>query len=276
MIRADLHIHTYCSDGQQSPQDVADAAKRAGLGLIAVTDHDNMNASDEIKILAKAYNITAVDGMEISAYDNTKVHVLGYNLDRNNPAFKKFMQGLISGAEERTQDILAKLKRHGVNLTMESVLKERRCSASPIHSMHIARAAARKGYGNSPNDFFYSYLAYGKCGFSCICRPTSAEAVRFIAECGGISSLAHPGRITMEKEQREKLIDDLIACGLNGIEAVYSGHTESDTAYYKEIAAAKHLLVTGGSDTHYTSGNRTVGVPEFYPSEELLAALGLI
>jgi hypothetical protein len=276
MIRADLHIHTYCSDGQQSPQEVADAAKKVGLGLLAVTDHDNMNASDEMKKIASAMGIIAVDGIEISAYADTKIHILGYNLDRSNPAFKKFMQGLIDGAQERTQDILAKLKRHGVNLTMESVLKERKCSLSPIHSMYIARAAARKGYGGSPSDFFLSYLAYGKCGYSAICRPTPRDAVEFIKECGGVSSLAHPGRITMEKEQKVKLIDDLVSCGLDGIEAVYSGHTESDTAYYKEIAAERHLLVTGGSDTHFNSGNRSVGSPEFYPSDQLLSALGIL
>jgi hypothetical protein len=273
MIRADLHTHTYYSDGQQSPLDIAEAAKLNGVNLVAVTDHDNMNGCDEMRKVAKNFAIKVVDGIEISAYDGTKIHILGYNLDRNKAVFKQFTKRLYDGAQERAQDILIKLKKHGVNITMADILKERKSDKSPVHAMHIARAAARKGYGNSPNDFFMSYLAYGRCAFSDLCRPTPTEAVAFIKECGGLSSLAHPGRITMDKIPKEMLIDKLVDCGLDGIEAVYSGHTESDTAYYKEIAAAKKLLVTGGSDTHFTAGNRSVGTPKFYPSDELLAAL---
>ena len=77
MTRADMHIHTYYSDGTQSPEDVIAAAEAAGLGLIAVTDHDTMGASGQVKELAAEAGIRAVDGIEISAYGEVKVHVLG-------------------------------------------------------------------------------------------------------------------------------------------------------------------------------------------------------
>jgi hypothetical protein len=276
MMRADLHIHTYFSDGQQSPEDVVEGACASSLQLFAVTDHDNMNGCDEVAKLAKSKGIIAVDGIEISAYEGVKVHVLGYNLDRSCTAFSSFFERLCKGADERCDDILCKLKKHGFNITKEEVLRERKCAASPIHTIYIARAAARKGYGNSPTDFYLSYLNHGKCAYSSIGRPTPQEAVEVIKECGGISSLAHPGRITLEKDSLLELIERLTSCGLDGIEAVYSGHTESDTAYYKEIAESKKLLVTGGSDTHFTAGNRHIGTPEFYPDDKLLAALKII
>ena len=72
-----------------------------------------------------------------------------------------------------------------------------------------------------------------------------------------------------------ELVKHLCAHGLRGIEAVYSGHTEKETAYFTEIAAKFSLLVTGGSDTHYAEGSRSVGTPAFRPSDELLAALGI-
>ena len=79
----------------------------------------------------------------------------------------------------------------------------------------------------------------------------------------------------MEKEGVIALIERLKQCGMDGIEAVYSGHTATETQYYKEIAAKLNLLVTGGSDTHYAQGNRSIGTPLFCPDERLLAALGL-
>jgi hypothetical protein len=235
-----------------------------------------MNATDEVKSLCEKNNIIAVDGLEISAYASVKVHVLGYNIDRNCKAFKDFSNKLYAGAEERTYDILKKLKRCGVNLTFDEVLRERKCDKSPIHSMYIARAAARKGYGGTPAEFFLTYLNMGKSAYSAIGRPTPEQAVEVIKKSGGLSSLAHPGRITLAADKKLELIDSMISCGLDGIEAVYSGHTESDTAYYKEIAKQKNLYVTGGSDTHFTAGNRSIGTPAFYPDDKLLGALKII
>ena len=67
-----------------------------------------------------------------------------------------------------------------------------------------------------------------------------------------------------------KIISRLQACGLKSIEAVYSTHTYSETAYYKELAKETGLLVTGGSDTHIVSDKRDIGKPEFHPAKELL------
>lgn len=273
--RADLHIHTYFSDGTMSPRAVAEAAAAAGVQLAAVTDHDTVNGCGEFAAAAKEAGISSVYGMEISAYSSVKVHVLGYNMDLSCATFLRFIATLRDGAEERTYDILSKLKKRGVNLTMEEVLRERKCAQSPVHTMYIARAGARKGYGRSPSDFYLSYLAAGKGAYSGVGRPTPQQAVETIAACGGVSSLAHPGRITLEEGCRHALIKSLADAGLDGIEAVYSGHTDRETATFKEIAAEFSLLVTGGSDTHYAEGNRTVGSPVFYPDERLLAALKL-
>lgn len=274
-LRADLHTHTYFSDGGQSPADVVNAAKGRGVDVIAVTDHDNMNGSDEVRFLAKEAGIYAVDGVELSAYDgDVKVHILGYNCKKNEK-WNAFYERLVSGAEERTEDILKKLSSCGVKISFEEVLRERKCPSSPIHAMYISAAGAKKGYAASAGEFYMRYLSYNATGFSCIKRPTPEEAATVIKECGGVCSLAHPGRITLDKEGVISLIQRLKKVGLDGIEAVYSGHTTRDTQYYKGLAERFSLLVTGGSDTHYTTGSRRVGDPAFYPDEKLLSALGI-
>lgn len=277
MIRADLHVHTYYSDGTQSPLDVVKGALRAGVNLISVTDHDNANGTEEILSLAAEFGLKAVGGEEISAYDGgTKVHLLGYNMDRDCKVFKDFTKKLFEGAEERAEDVLKKLRALGVNISREEICAERYCPTSPVHSFYIAVAGAKKGYEKDAYSFYMRYLNSGGEAFSCVGRPSPEEATQAVVLSGGICSLAHPGRIALEKEGVSKLIRRLIPCGLSGIEAVYSSHTVEQTQYYKELAEKFGLMVTGGSDTHHIGGGKRIGTPAFYPSEELLSALKII
>ncbi len=272
-MRADLHIHSYYSDGLISPADIAGMCIKNGVGLAALTDHDNMNGCGEFAAACAAAGVKCVRGIEISAYTDVKVHILGYGLDDGHPSYKKFEEFVREGAFARTAEILSKLKKRGMSLTFDEVLRERKCPRSPVHTMYIARAAARKGFAPSPAEFYADMLAPGRPAYSSLSRPSPEYALEVIRQSGGISSLAHPGRITLAAAEKSELIEGLVSCGLNGIEAVYSGHTEEETAYFKEIAAKFSLLVTGGSDTHYAEGMRSVGTPGFFPSDELLAAL---
>lgn len=277
MIRADLHIHTYYSDGLQSPQEVVQTAVQSGVNLIAVTDHDNAVGRKEVEKYAKAAGIIAVAGTEISAYDgDLKVHTLGYNLDFDATEFVAFYKRLLAASVARAEDSIAKLNAGGIKITIDEVLAQRKDNNSPLHTMLISYAAVKKGYCSRPADFYARYLNYGRIGFSNVGRPTPEEAVKVIKDCGGISSLAHPGRISAGKDKVLSLIERLKRCGLDGIEAVYSAHTDRETQYYKELAEKYGLLVTGGSDTHYNDGVHVIGSPEFYPDEALLSALKLL
>ena len=273
MIRADMHIHTYCSDGTQSPGYVVSAAKAAGVNLICVTDHDTMGASGEVKRLAFKAGIRAFDGIEISAYGEVKVHILGYGLNRECAAFKSYYKEAVEGSVARCEDTLNRLRARDIVVPIDDVLAERTVENTPVHSMFICRAAAKLGYAKSAGEFYLTYLVDGKCAHSRVGRLTPEQAVQTINACGGWASVAHPGRIALEKSVKEELISRLKGLGLRGIEAVYSGHTVDETAYYKEIAERYSLLVTGGSDAHFAAGPRFIGTPEFYPDEKLLSAL---
>lgn len=277
MMRADLHVHTYCSDGRMSPAEVVEEAKNNGVRLLAVTDHDCMLACAEVKRAGEKAGITTVNGIEVSAYvDDVKIHTLGYNIDSEKPEFKAFLKELYEGSLKRSEDIISKLNKNGIDITMKEVLSSRKVSVSPVHAMHIAFACAEKGYcGGNASAFFFEYLAWGKCAYSNLCRPSPDRTVELISSCGGFSSLAHPGRIDMEKSKLVKLVEKLKACGLGGIEAVYTTHTVTETAYFKEMAKAYSLLVTGGSDTHFKGGRYKIGEPEYYADEAIADKLGI-
>ena len=275
-MRADLHVHTYFSDGLQSPDDVARIAKNNGVELVSVTDHDTALAYPELFSCCEKYGVKAVYGVEISAYTRgVRLHTLGYGISPEHPVFGKFLEELREGSIARTEDILSKLNKGGIRIAMDDVVKHRKCDRAPIHSMHIARACADKGYGTNAFLFQREYLSRGCIGYSELCRPTPERAVEVITECGGFSSLAHPGRISLPKEEVIDLVRRLCALGLKGIEAVYSTHTQLEKAYYTEMAKEYGLLVTGGSDTHFKEGNRSIGTPVFDCGKELCEKLGL-
>lgn len=275
-MRSDLHIHTYFSDGLQSPDDVALIAKNNGVELISVTDHDTALAYPEIYSCCEKRGIKAVYGIEISAYLNgVRLHTLGYGINPEHPIYKSFLKELVDGSLERTDDMLSKLNKNGVHITLDEVLKHRKSDKAPIHAMYIARAAAEKGYCTNPFLFQKEYLSCGCKGYSELYRPTPEKAVEVITQCGGFSSLAHPGRITLEKEELITLVKRLVSLGLKGIEAVYSTHTELEKAYYTEMAKEYGLLVTGGSDTHFKEGKRRIGTPVFDCNNELCEKLGI-
>lgn len=275
-MRADLHVHSYYSDGLLSPADIAKNAASNGVALIAVTDHDCMLACDETSKACAERGIKFVNGIEVSAYSGqTKIHTLGYNIDKDCAIFRQFAKRLYEGSLRRAEDVIFKLNKNGVSLSMEEVFKVQLVKEIPVHTMHIAYAAAKKGYAGSPFNFYLEYLTSGKPAFSDLCRPAPEEAVEVITACGGFSSLAHPGRVDLPKDDLNKIIARMKACGLGGIEAVYSAHTANETAYYKETANAFDLLVTGGSDTHFSSGNKKIGTPVFYADKALAEKLGI-
>lgn len=273
-MRADLHTHSYCSDGTLSPENIAELAKSGGVELVAVTDHDSMEACAELEAFAKSKGIKTVNGLEVSAYDGRiKFHTLGYNIDIEK--FRPFLKRLYESSIVRTEDILNKLNAIGKDLTWDDVNEQRYSLSAPIHSRHIARAMVKRGFCKNEQQFFKKYIAYGKPAFSCIHRPTPEEACREICAAGGFASLAHPGRIQMERDELEKKISVLKDNGLCGIEVYYTTHTQEETAYYKKLALSFGLLPTGGSDTHNLIGTRKVGIPYFDAEGKLLEKLGI-
>lgn len=277
MMRADLHLHTYYSDGLMSPADVVREAENNGVQLISITDHDCMLAYPEVFAIAEKAGVKVVAGIEVSAYfGDVKIHTLGYNIDPNCQTFKDFYKELFEGSLKRADDIISKLNKNGVSVTLEEICASRFSLLSPVHGMHIARTCAKKGYGGGNEFTFYNkYLAWGNCAYSGICRPSPEKTVEIISACGGFSSLAHPGRIDMSAEELKDLVKKLTNCGLGGIEAVYSAHTVTETAYYKEMARTFGLTVTGGSDTHVTGRSRKVGTPQFFTDGSLAEKLGI-
>lgn len=273
-MRADLHIHSTYSDGFYSPDEICRIAKERGLRLLSVTDHDTMAGDPVKREAAQKYGLCYLSGWEISAYEGLdKIHVLGYGCQRGK-AYEEFLSARKAASYARAEDSVKKFRALGVPVSMSDVEAMQKDRTAPIHTMHVARAAAL--YLDLPfGEVYERYLNVGKPANSNIGRPSPKEAIDCIHALGGVASVAHPGRISMPKDKRKRLLKELADYGMDGIEAVYTTHTEEETEYFRALAKTWGLLVTGGSDTHVEDGTHAVGAPVFSAGEEFLERVGI-
>ena len=271
-MRADLHIHTYYSDGAYSPAQIAAMAREAGLSLISMTDHDSLAGLEEKTRAAADSGLSYMPGWEVSAYrGDLKVHILGYGCRICAP-YEQFLRARREGALARAEDIIARANEYfGLDVTLADAERFHQKKDAPLHTMHIVAAFAER-LGRDKGDLYAAAFEPGKPCHSLIGRPSPQDAIDVIHASGGIAVLAHPGRIKLSAERRFSLMDELVGRGLDGIECSHSDHTEEQTAQFAAYARLRGLLQTGGSDFHAEGRNRVIGQPPFSPSEELLAA----
>ena len=82
MMLADPHCHTFASDGMVTPAELVDAAVRAHIDQIAVTDHDTMASVKEVQQRGEAIGLTVVAGEEITTKAPATTHVMGWFLEK--------------------------------------------------------------------------------------------------------------------------------------------------------------------------------------------------
>lgn len=249
MLYADLHSHTFASDGMQTPTENVRIATEAGLGAIAITDHDTVAGIDEALAAGKEYGILVVPGVEISTVSQGEdIHVLGYWIDHHNKRFLQRLAELRAVRDQRNEMMLERLNMLGAVITMEDVrasLKASKKADETLGRPHIADALLRKGYVATIAEAFDRYL--GKNGAAYVNPPRIEPftAIRWIKEAGGVPVLAHPGLYG-----QDELIEQLVESGLAGLEVYHADHKPTQEEHYLAIANNLKLIVTAGSDFH--------------------------
>ena len=261
--KIDLHIHTTASDGKFSPEEIVRKAAGLGLSVIAICDHDNVDGDAPAIAAARAFpKLKVIPGVELSTHSpGSEVHILGYFIDYKDPEFTAALAGLRSSRKERAQAIIAKLKGLGINIEFNRV-KEIAGSGS-IGRPHIAQAMLEKRYISSIKEAFTRYIGLGGPAYVERHKITPKEAVALIIKARGLPVLAHP----TTAGDLKKVISELKASGLVGIEVYYNGYTEEERNNLARLADRYNLIATGGSDYHgLDDANETMlgdaGVPE--------------
>ena len=276
-MNADLHCHSALSDGTLEPEALAARAKANGVGLWALTDHDEIAGQGRARDAAAKLGLPYLTGTEISvSFAGTTVHVVGLGFDADDPALAAGLAATRGGREPRAREMGEALAAVGIRGAYEGALK---FAGNPelVSRTHFARFLVESGVCADVQEVFRRYLVEGKPGFVPHRWARLGDAVRWIVEAGGIAVIAHPARYRLTPTEDYALFVEFKAHGGRGVEVVTGAHSAADAQRYAETAREFALLASRGSDFHSPEESHTdLGKLPWLPGEltpvwELLA-----
>ena len=249
----DLHMHSSCSDGTLTPEELVAAALDLGLEAAALTDHDTVSGVERFLSAAAGTPLHAVPGVELaSMLFNKDIHIVGLFIDPASGSLLSAMDQMRLWREERNEEMVGKLRSKGYEITMDEVLEE--AGGESVGRPHIASVLIRKGYFQDMQSIFNRLIGRnGTCHIPRKYFPVDV-CIRLIHEAGGLAIWAHPLHAARGARAALRKIGTRLAnYGLDGLECYYSMFTDQQQADALEFACARSLLVSGGSDYHGAS-----------------------
>ena len=256
MLKVDLHCHSNVSDGVLAPEAVARYAHGSGVDVWALTDHDEVGGIARARAAAEGFGMRFVAGVEISiTWANATVHIVGLQIDEQNPTLVKGLTDTRAGRDARGREIAAQLEKAGIPGAYEGALKY---VANPdlMSRTHFARYLVEIGVANNTPDVFRKYLTEGKPGYVPHRWASLEQAVGWIKAAGGTAVIAHPGRYKFSATAEGVLFDEFKQLGGAAIEVVTGSHTPDQYPEYAELARRYGFLASRGTDFHAPGEHR--------------------
>ena len=246
MGKVDLHLHSSVSDGKFSPAEVVRKSAEAGLTVIAITDHDNVDGIAPALEAAKEFpRLRVIPGVEISTEEpDGEVHVLGYFIDYSHGELLDTLKDMRDSRHKRAKQMVDKLAALGLPVDWQRV--QEIAGTGTIGRPHIAQALLEKGYIATIKESFDKYIAWGGPAYVEREKITPAEAVELILRARGLPVFAHP----FTSNDPEALVARLKESGLVGIEVYYGEYDAEKIQRLANLASKYNLISTGGSDYH--------------------------
>jgi predicted metal-dependent phosphoesterase TrpH len=256
-VRADLHVHSNASDGTDPPAEVMSRAARAGLDVVALTDHDTVAGQAQAR-RALPESLTLVPGMELSSrLDGRSMHLLAYLFDPDDPDLAAETARIRDDRVLRAQAMVDRLIDLGVPITWDDVAAI--AGSAVVGRPHIARAMAASGAIASPDQAFTrEWIADGGRAYVDRYALEAARAIGLVRAAGGVTVVAHP-RANRDLLVTDEQIAGLAAAGLAGVEVFHPDQPESEQASLLGLTRDLGLIATGGSDDHGSLTGHRIG-----------------
>jgi predicted metal-dependent phosphoesterase TrpH len=246
----DLHSHSSASDGSDSPSRVVEIAATAGVGILALTDHDTQSGVAEATETAHRVGMELIPGVELSLeYDGGGMHMVVLWLEPGPGPLQDRLADLQIGRRSRNERIVQLLVEAGMPVTIDEVREE--SGGGTAGRPHIAAVMVRHGYVPDIRTAFDLWLANGRPAYAGRARLAPGEAIGLARQSGGVPVLAHPHTLGITTAaDMASVLTWLKDAGLVGLEALYSSYHRHEREGYADLARRFGLSVSGGSDYH--------------------------
>ena len=245
----DLHTHSTCSDGSLAPAELVERAAAAGVGVLALTDHDTTAGLADAGAAAGRLGVTLVPGVEISAaWRHQSIHILGLWIDPSSRTLRDALDAQADRRRARMRRICAALTKAG--LPGDELLAAVEAQPGLPTRTHLAAALLAGGHVHRAEDAFRKYLGNGKRAHIAADWPPIDETVATIRQAGGVASIAHPARYTLSSGARRKLVADFAAAGGSALEIVTGANGSQHAPANAALAMRFGLSGSLGSDFH--------------------------
>lgn len=253
----DLHIHSYYSDGTYSPQEITERAYKAGVGIIAVSDHNTVEAyQNGLYESAKEKGIQLIPSVEIDADSKYGgIHILALGCDTHNKELLELLDYNRDIMEKMSDDLIEKMEKNGENVSVSEYKKyERNRKRGGWKGIDYLFT---KGWRN---DYPYCMTYYKNYGIKAYKKfKDISDVCRIIHNAGAKAILAHPGeRISVQ--YISKALEYARANGIDGVECYYPTHSEEITRICLDFCQKYNMAVTSGSDCHGNFARNINGV----------------
>ena len=267
----DLHTHTNYSDGTATVEETLSLAEKLGLSFLSVTDHNTVNAYDELLQKKHLFSGKLVSGVELgTTFRCESIEILGYgiNIEKIKPLISEnYLSFYEKNVRAAALDAIATVK-NGAALspdfvkTMcehpEAIFDPERENDRPYLLAELQRHPENARFFGSRDEFesitrhrfTREYLFNPQSPLfsdQSSLVPSIEKVIRIIKECGGLAFLAHP---FVYSENIINALDEVVAYGLDGIECYYGTFNEAQKQFLEAYSDKNGLLKSGGSDHH--------------------------
>lgn len=251
--RFDFHVHSSASDGTLPPEQVAERARRAGVELFALTDHDSTEGVAAARVRGAELGIEVWGGIELSVHEDggsRQLHLLGLGIEPDAAALRELCDARRAFREDRGRRIVSRLADVGVRVSHERVREL--AGSGVLGRPHVARALVEAGHCGSVDEAFGRWLRRGRPAYEPSGGLGAAEAIAAVHAAGGVAALAHPTRSVGVDAAGglDGFVARLVPLGLDALEVEHPRLRASERKRIRRLARRYGLLESGGSDFH--------------------------
>ena len=248
-LKFDLHTHSTASDGTLTPAELVQRAATCGIGVLALTDHDEIAGLFEAAAAAAAVGIGFVPGIELSvSWGHQTVHVVGLGINAETPSLQAGIKRLGAFRHWRAEEIARRLAKKGISGALEGA--QRYAKGAILSRTHFAHYLVEQGYARDLRQVFKRFLVHNKPGYVPGEWASLEEALGWIREAGGLAVIAHPARYKISASRLRQLLEEFQELGGTALEVVSGSHSRDDILSMANLSRRFKLAASAGSDYH--------------------------